>query len=97
MCVQHLLYVNVLPGYTKVYLDPATNTYTADSGVCDDVTPPICRKVTCECPPATIPGTVTTELGTCPDSAPLIYQLGDPNFVSDRQCNYFFYISTTGT
>ena len=81
-------------GYTKVYLDPATNTYTADSGVCDDVTPPVCRKVTCECPPATIPGTVTTELGTCPDSAPLIYQVGDPNFVSDRQCNYFFYIST---
>ena len=77
-------------GYTTVYLDPSTNTYTADSGVCDDVTPPICRKVTCECPPATIPGTVTTDLGSCP--SPL--QVGDPNFVSDRQCNYFFYVST---
>ena len=83
------------PGYTTVYLDPALNTYTASTGICDDVTPPICRRVECECPPATIPGTVTTELGTCPDSAPLIYQVGDPNFVSDRQCNYFFYISTT--
>ena len=82
-------------GYTTVYLDPALNTYTASTGICDDVTPPICRRVECECPPATIPGTVTTELGTCPDSAPLIYQVGDPNFVSDRQCNYFFYISTT--
>jgi len=81
-------------GYTKVFLDSVTNTYIADSGVCDDVTPPICRKVTCECPPATIPGTVTTNLGTCPDSAPLIYQVGDPSFVSDRQCNYFFYVST---
>ena len=85
---------NCPTGYTKVYLDPSTNTYTADSGVCDDVTPPICRKVTCECPPATIPGTVTTELGDCPDTAPLIYQVGDPNFVSNRQCNYFFYVST---
>ena len=80
-------------GYTKVFLEPITSTYTASSGTCDDITPPICRKVTCECPTATIPGAVTTILGTCPDTAPLIYQVGSPNFVSDRQCNYYFYNS----
>ena len=80
-------------GYTKVFLEPITSTYTASSGTCDDITPPICRKVTCECPTATIPGGVTTILGTCPDTAPLIYQVGSPNFVSDRQCNYYFYNS----
>ena len=83
-------------GYTKVFQNPTTSRYTESTGVCDDVTPPICRKITCECPTATIPGTVVTELGTCPDTAPLIYQAGpsgDPNFVSDRQCNYFFYDS----
>ena len=83
------------PGYTTVYLDPGTSTYTGSTGVCDDVTPPICRKVECECPPATIPGTVTTALGTCPDSSPEIYQIGDPNFVSDRECNYYYFISTS--
>ena len=81
-------------GYTTVYLDSATSTYTASSGVCDDVTPPICRKVLCECPPPTIPGTVTTVLGICPDSSPEIYQIGDPNFISNRECNYFYYINT---
>jgi hypothetical protein len=43
-----------------------------------------------------VPGTVVTELGTCPDSAPLIYQIGDPNFIQPdpARCNYFYYIST---
>ena len=74
-------------GYTKVFQDPVTSTYSSPTGTCDDVTPPICRKVTCECPPATIPGTVVTELGTCPDTAPGIYN----PLPNDKQCNYFFY------
>ncbi|MEK6266542.1 MAG: hypothetical protein N2B06_17490, partial [Clostridium sp.] len=35
-------------GYTTVFLDPTTSTYTATSGVCDDTPPPVCRRVTCE-------------------------------------------------
>lgn len=85
-------------GYTLVYPDPTTSTYSSATGTCTDdpVERPICRKVECECPPATVPGTVITELGTCPDSAPLIYQIGDPNFVQTdpAQCNYFYYVST---
>ena len=82
-------------GYTKVFLDPVTSTYTATSGACDDVTPPICRKVTCECPPATVPGTVVTETGICPNTSPKIYQIGDPAWVdpTPKLCNYFFYES----
>tara|TARA_R110000796_G_scaffold18962_5_gene57068 strand:- start:5309 stop:11542 length:6234 start_codon:yes stop_codon:yes gene_type:complete len=78
-------------GYTKVFLNPSTSTYIDSTGTCDDITPPICRKVTCECPPATIPGTVTTELGTCPDTAPLIYDVGNPQYIFDKQCNYYFF------
>ena len=78
-------------GYTKVFQDPVTSTYSSPTGTCDDITPPICRKVTCECPPATIPGTVVTELGTCPDTAPGIFN----PLPNDKQCNYFFYSGIT--
>jgi len=85
-------------GYTLVYPDPSTSTYSSSTGTCSDDPnlAPICRKVECECPPITVPGTVVTELGTCPDSAPLIYQIGDPNFIQPdpARCNYFYYIST---
>tara|TARA_R110002167_G_scaffold1274_4_gene5419 strand:+ start:7649 stop:13942 length:6294 start_codon:yes stop_codon:yes gene_type:complete len=80
-------------GYTKVYQDPVTLLFTESTGICDDTGKIRCRKVTCECPPPTIPGTIVTTPGTCPDSQPLIYDIGDPSFVSDRQCNYFFYDS----
>ncbi len=84
-------------GYTLVYPDPATSTYSSPTGECTDIPgeAPICRRVTCECPPATIPGTVVTELGTCPDSSPGIFNIGDPNWVDPdpRRCNYFFYES----
>ena len=76
-------------GYTLVYQNPTTFAYDQSTGTCDDITPPICRKVTCECPPTAF-GT-TTVTGTCPDTAPLIYQIGDPNFVQPdpRTCNIF--------
>ena len=83
------------PGYTLVYPD-SNGDFNQPTGTCSDIPgeSPTCRKVECECPPATIPGTVTTELGDCPDSPPLIYQVTDPDFVSNRECNYFFYEST---
>jgi len=83
-------------GYTIVYPNPTTFNYTESSGECNDVLQPICKKVTCSCPPVTIPGTVVTAVGTCPDSAPLIYQIGDPAFIQPdpRRCNYFFFEST---
>lgn len=76
-------------GYTLVYQNPTTSAYDQSTGTCDDITPPICRKVTCECP-TTAFGTVT-QTGTCPDTAPLLYQIGDPNFVQPdpKTCNSF--------
>ena len=86
-------------GYTLVYPDPVTSSYSSATGTCTDVPgeAPICRRVTCECPPVIVPGTVVTELGTCPDSAPGIYDIGDPNWVDPdpRRCNFYFYESTT--
>ena len=84
-------------GYTLVYPNPATGgLWTESSGVCDNITPPICRKVTCACPPTIIPGTVTTELGICPDTFPGLGQIGDPNWVNPTPplCNYFFSLQT---
>ena len=84
-------------GYTKVFLDPTTSTYTATSGVCDDTTPPVCRKVTCECPTSTVPGSTTTQSGTCPDTAPDIFSIGDPSWENPSPliCNYFYFDSVT--
>ena len=85
-------------GYTLVYPNPTTGgLFTEASGTCSNFPEeqPICRKVTCECPPATVPGTVVTETGICPNTSPKIYQIGDPAWVdpTPKLCNYFFYES----
>ena len=84
-------------GYTKVFQNSTTTAYTESTGVCDDITPPICRKVTCACPPSTVPGSVVTETGTCPDTVPLIYQMvdADASQADPRLCNYFSYDSVS--
>ena len=78
-------------GYTLVYRDPVTNSYINSTGDCDPANPPICRKVTCSCPPNTVPGSVVTPIGTCPDSAPQIYQMVDADApqADPRLCNYY--------
>jgi hypothetical protein len=83
-------------GYTKVFQNPTTTAYTESTGTCDDITPPICRRVSCQCPSSTLPGSVVTETGTCPDTAPLIYQMVDADApqADPRLCNYFSYEST---
>ena len=82
-------------GYALVYPNPATNLYTDGDGVCNYERPPICRQVTCSCPASTIPNSITTVTGTCPDSAPGLFAIGDPNWVNPdpRLCNYFYYDS----
>ena len=84
-------------GYTKVFYDSATSSYTASTGVCDDITPPICRKVTCDCPPPPVSGATTTPIGTCPDSAPEIYQMVDASApqADPRLCNFYYFDSVT--
>jgi len=69
------------PGFTLVYPDSAGN-HTQSSGTCTTTTAtdiaPICRRVTCECPPdPTGLGTVT-ETGTCDD----IYLAGTAGYVN---------------
>jgi len=83
-------------GYTLVYPDLINSTYTLSSGTCDDINPPICRRVTCECPTSTVPNIPVVESGICPDTAPLIFQIGNPDFVQPdpRRCSYSVYIST---
>ena len=79
------------PGYTKVFYNPTTNVYTSPTGVCDDITPPVCRKVTCACPPSPV-GTTTTTTGNCDD----VYLLGNPTYINPnpQMCNFFQYQST---
>lgn len=74
-------------GYTLVYRDQFTNTYTLPSGPCDFTERPICRKVTCECPAPPFPGSTTTQTGVCDD----IYQVGNPNYRNPNPviCQYF--------
>ena len=80
-------------GYTKVYFNPITNFWTNSSGACTIENPPMCRKVTCECPTPPIAEAVTTITGTCPSSSPKIYSIGDPSYVdpTPQVCNYFYY------
>ena len=82
-------------GYTLVYPNQLTNLYTDENGQCKYERPPICRQVTCSCPTSTIPDSVTTETGTCPDSSPGIFAIGDPTWVNPdpKLCNYFYYES----
>ena len=79
---------NCPAGYTLVYLDSASGTYTAASGACKYETPPICRKVTCECPPSLNSNWTTTITGTCDD----IYLVGNPTYINPdpQMCNYFY-------
>ena len=83
------------PGYTPVYVNFATNLYTESTGICSYERPPVCRQITCSCPASTIPDSITTVTGTCPDSSPGIFAIGDPNWVNPdpRLCNYFYYDS----
>jgi hypothetical protein len=86
---------NCPAGYTLVYPD-STGAFNQSSGTCTDVPgeAPICRKVSCSCPTSP-PGFTTTITGTCPDSAPLIFNVRNPNFISDRECNYFYFNTTS--
>lgn len=78
-------------GYTKVFFNTATSVYTSSTGVCDDITPPVCRKVSCACPTSP-PGSITTTTGNCDD----IYLIGNPTYINpDPQiCNFYKYEST---
>ena len=79
-------------GYTLVYPNATNGFYTDPTGTCDDINPPICRKVECEdCPPGPV-GTTTTTLGTCPDTFPELGLIGDPNWVDPTppECNYYY-------
>ena len=78
-------------GYTKVFLDPVLSTYTSSTGDCNNITPPICRKVECLCPTSPA-GSVTTVTGTCPDSGTDIYNIGNPEWINPdpRICNFFY-------
>ncbi len=80
------------PGYTKVFYNSATNVYTSPTGVCDNITPPVCRKISCECP-VSPPGSVTTTTGNCDD----VYLVGNPTYVNPNPqiCNFYKYESTT--
>ena len=79
------------PGYTKVFYNAATSLYTSPTGTCDNITPPVCRKVSCACP-ASPAGSITTTTGNCDD----VYLLGDPTYVNPNPqiCNFYKYEST---
>ena len=74
-----------------VYKDSNGN-YTANSGVCDNIDPPICRKIDCNCPDPPFIGSTTTTSGQCDD----LYQVGDPGYINydPRTCNYFYLLKT---
>lgn len=79
------------PGYTKVFYNSATSLYTSSTGTCDNITPPVCRKVSCACPESPT-GSVTTTTGNCDD----VYLIGNPTYVNPNPqiCNFYKYEST---
>ena len=89
------------PGYTLVY--PNTNTtpihWTLANGDCapngNGIYAPICRKVTCNCPPPPASWGTTTTTGQC-DNVYLVGPNGDPNYVNPNPliCNYFSLTTT---
>lgn len=85
---------NCPTGYEIVYFNPATSYWDSATGECSEVNTPRCRKVTCECPnPPLPPGSIITESGDCPDSPPLIYEVGptaDPSYINPNppQCTF---------
>ena len=85
-------------GYTKVFLDTNTGFYNSLTSASDDCdaanqagTPPICRKVECSCDTG---GIIIG--GTCPDTPPEIYSIGDPAWIDPDPalCNYNTFLST---
>ena len=77
-------------GYTLVYDNDADGQYTDAEGECDPQRPPICRKVTCDCPEPPIPEVETTQSGEC-DNLYLAGPLGDPNYINTTPliCSYY--------
>ncbi len=78
-------------GGTLVYYDPVARNFTNPDGDCFDTTlpPPICRTVTCLCPPGPDPDSIVTQTGDCDD----VYQAGpngNPAYVNPnpRMCTY---------
>ena len=85
------------PGYTLVYPTSYVQpiTWTQPTGECTETTgdlvAPICRKVTCNCPPPPVPYATTTETGVC-DDVYLAGINGLPGYVNSnpKTCNFFF-------
>lgn len=76
---------NCPTGYTMVYFDPVSNTYSSNVGLCDPIThPPICRTITCDCPNPVGGGSIS---GVCDD----VYAVGIPGYVNPNPmiCNYY--------
>ena len=73
-------------GYTMVF--PGANGYTEPSGECNADDPPICRQITCDCPPPPFSGSTGSQTGQCDD----IYQVGDPSYVNPNPviCTSFY-------
>jgi hypothetical protein len=87
---------NCPPGYTLVYPSTATPPirWTLANGECfpngQGTYAPICRKVTCNCPPPPVPWAQTTTTGQC-DNLYLTGPNGDPDYINMNPliCNYF--------
>jgi hypothetical protein len=81
-------------GYTIVYPNTSSTPirYTMPNGLCSSLEgkKPICRKVTCNCPPSPVSWATTTTTGEC-DNLYLTGPNGDPNYVNSNPliCNYF--------
>jgi len=77
-------------GYELIYVG-ANGFNDAVTGVCDDLTPPVCRKASCSCPPPPTNFT-STLIGTCPDTLPELAYIGDPNWVDPTPpiCDYYY-------
>ena len=78
-------------GGTIVYYNEVTKNFTNPDGDCFDesLPPPICRTVTCICPPGPDPDAIVTQTGECDD----VYQAGpngNPDYVNPnpRMCTY---------
>lgn len=88
-------------GYTLVYPDTILTPvrWTEETGDCTvnsaNTYAPICRKVTCECPPPPGPWSQTTTTGEC-DNVYLAGPNGDPNYVNpDPLICYYKVLKTT--
>jgi len=83
-------------GYTLVYDNDGDGSFTdSESDQCLEERPPICRKVSCNCPAPPTSTTVTTETGEC-DNIYLTGPNGLPSYINNNPviCSYFE-LSTT--